>query len=145
MGGKNIDEVARMTIAGAAAFFDALDLTKEERAIARLILREIRSRLQFLMDVGLDYLTLDRRSSTLAGGEAQRIRLASQVGSGLVGVCYVLDEPTIGLHERDNRRLLDTLKKLRDMGNTVVVVEHDEETIKLADHVIDIGPGAGHH
>ena len=145
VGGKNIDEVARMTIAGAAAFFDALDLTKEERTIARLILREIRSRLQFLVDVGLDYLTLDRRSSTLAGGEAQRIRLASQVGSGLVGVCYVLDEPTIGLHERDNRRLLETLEKLRDLGNSVIVVEHDEETIRLADHLVDMGPGAGLH
>ncbi|HEY3227395.1 MAG TPA: excinuclease ABC subunit UvrA [Planctomycetota bacterium] len=145
IGGINIDEVTRMTIGGAAAFFDALELTKEERAIARLILREIRSRLQFLMDVGLDYLTLDRRSSTLAGGEAQRIRLASQVGSGLVGVCYVLDEPTIGLHERDNRRLLDTLVKLRDLGNSVVVVEHDEETIRLADHIVDMGPGAGIH
>ena len=145
VGEKNIDEVARMTISGASAFFDALELTKEERTIARLILREIRSRLQFLVDVGLDYLTLDRRSSTLAGGEGQRIRLASQVGSGLVGVCYVLDEPTIGLHERDNRRLLDTLEKLRDLGNSVIVVEHDEETIRLADHLVDIGPGAGLH
>ncbi len=145
VGEKNIDEIARMTIASASAFFDALELSKEERTIARLILREIRSRLQFLVDVGLDYLTLDRRSSTLAGGEAQRIRLASQVGSGLVGVCYVLDEPTIGLHERDNRRLLDTLEKLRDLGNSVIVVEHDEETIRLADHLVDIGPGAGLH
>ncbi|HZL72370.1 MAG TPA: excinuclease ABC subunit UvrA [Planctomycetota bacterium] len=145
VGDRNIDDVSRMTIRGASEFFDRLELTKEERTIARLILREIRSRLQFLMDVGLDYLTLDRRSSTLAGGEAQRIRLASQVGSGLVGVCYVLDEPTIGLHERDNRRLLDTLEKLRDLGNSVLVVEHDEETIRLADHLVDIGPGAGLH
>jgi excinuclease ABC subunit A len=145
VGEKNIDDISQMTIAGAAGFFDALELNKEERTIAKLILREIRSRLQFLMDVGLDYLTLDRRSSTLAGGEAQRIRLASQVGSGLVGVCYVLDEPTIGLHERDNRRLLVTLEKLRDLGNSVIVVEHDEETIKLADHLVDIGPGAGIH
>jgi excinuclease ABC subunit A len=145
VGEKNIDEVARMTIEQALAFFESLELSKEERTIARLVLKEIRSRLQFLADVGLEYITLDRKSGTLAGGEAQRIRLASQVGSGLVGVCYVLDEPTIGLHERDNRRLLDTLMKLRDLGNTVIVVEHDEDTIRLADHVVDIGPGAGLH
>ena len=113
--------------------------------IAERLLKEIRARVQFLVDVGLDYLTLDRSSATLAGGEAQRIRLASQIGSGLVGVLYVLDEPSIGLHRRDNRRLIETLERLRDLGNTVIVVEHDEETIRVADHVVDIGPGAGEH
>jgi excinuclease ABC subunit A len=145
VGGRNIHEVSSMTIEAAAAFFDALPLTKEQEHIARLILKEIRSRLRFLCDVGLSYLTLDRRSATLSGGEHQRIRLASQVGSGLVGVCYVLDEPTIGLHERDNKRLLETLLKLRDLGNTVIVVEHDEDTIRAADHVVDVGPAAGQH
>jgi len=145
VGDRNIDETTRMTVEQAAAFFADLKLSTEERHIARLVLKEIRNRLQFLVDVGLGYLTLDRKSATLAGGEAQRIRLAGQVGSGLVGVCYVLDEPTIGLHERDNKRLLDTLVRLRDLGNTVIVVEHDEDTIRLADHIIDIGPGAGHH
>jgi excinuclease ABC subunit A len=144
-GGRNIHEAVSMTIEAARAFFRDLPLGKEEQLIARLILKEIRSRLDFLVDVGLGYLTLDRKSSTLSGGEAQRIRLASQVGSGLVGVCYVLDEPTIGLHERDNRRLLDTLVRLRDLGNTVIVVEHDEDTIRAADHVVDVGPGAGRH
>jgi excinuclease ABC subunit A len=143
--GKNIHDAASMPISDAHAFFRDLPLSKEDQHIARLVLKEIRSRLQFLSDVGLGYLTLDRKSSTLSGGEAQRIRLASQVGSGLVGVCYVLDEPTIGLHERDNRRLLDTLVKLRDLGNTVIVVEHDEDTIRAADHVVDVGPGAGLH
>ena len=109
------------------------------------MLREVRARLRFLLDVGLDYLSLARGTATLSGGEAQRIRLASQIGSGLVGVLYVLDEPSIGLHQRDNRRLLDTLVRLRDLGNTVIVVEHDEETIRAADHVVDIGPGAGEH
>ncbi len=145
VGGKSIDEVCHLTLEDALAFFKNLRLKAEERQIARLVLKEIRSRLQFLNDVGLGYLSLDRRSGTLAGGEAQRIRLGSQVGSGLVGVCYVLDEPTIGLHERDNKRLLGTLMQLRDLGNTVVVVEHDEDTIRQADHVIDIGPGAGHY
>src|SRR6185295_2384943 len=143
--GKNIHETTSMTIEAARAFFLDLPLNKEEQVIAKLILKEVRNRLQFLTDVGLSYLTLDRKSATLSGGEAQRIRLASQVGSGLVGVCYVLDEPTIGLHERDNKRLLDTLIKLRDLGNTVIVVEHDEDTIRMADHVIDVGPGAGLH
>src|SRR5436190_11391107 len=143
--GKNIHEATSMTIEAAREFFLTLPLNKEEQAIAKLILKEVRNRLQFLTDVGLTYLTLDRKSSTLSGGEAQRIRLASQVGSGLVGVCYVLDEPTIGLHERDNKRLLDTLLKLRDLGNTVIVVEHDEDTIRAADHVVDVGPGAGLH
>jgi excinuclease ABC subunit A len=143
--GKNIHEATSMTIEAAREFFLSLPLNKEEQTIAKLILKEVRNRLQFLTDVGLTYLTLDRKSATLSGGEAQRIRLASQVGSGLVGVCYVLDEPTIGLHERDNKRLLDTLIKLRDLGNTVIVVEHDEDTIKAADYVVDVGPGAGLH
>jgi len=141
--GKAIQEVTRMTIDGAARFFGSLHLTREKATIAHQILKEIRSRLEFMIAVGLGYLTLDRNSGSLAGGEAQRIRLATQVGSGLVGVCYVLDEPSIGLHQRDNRRLIDTLERLRDIGNTVIVVEHDEETIRSADHVIDLGPGAG--
>jgi excinuclease ABC subunit A len=145
LGGRNIHEVSSMTIEAARAFFQDLPLGKERQAIARLVLREVRNRLQFLADVGLSYLTLDRKSSTLSGGEAQRIRLASQVGSGLVGVCYVLDEPTIGLHERDNERLLGTLLRLKDLGNTVIVVEHDEDTIRAADHIVDVGPGAGLH
>lgn len=141
--GRNVDEVCRMTIEQARGFFEGLRLEREERHIARMVLKEILSRLKFLCDVGLEYLTLDRRSGTLAGGEAQRIRLAGQLGSGLVGVCYVLDEPTIGLHQRDNRRLLQSLSYLRDLGNTVIVVEHDEDTIRLADWIVDIGPGAG--
>ena len=113
--------------------------------IAERVVKEINARMQFLLDVGLDYLTLNRNAGTLAGGEAQRIRLASQIGSGLVGVLYVLDEPSIGLHQRDNRKLIDTMIRLRDLGNTVIVVEHDEDTIKIADHIVDIGPGAGEH
>src|SRR5205807_3729879 len=132
-------------VAAAKTFFENLKLSEEGQKIAEPIIREISARLGFMFNVGLGYLTLDRKTGTLSGGEAQRIRLASQVGSGLVGVCYVLDEPTIGLHERDNKRLLDTLLKLRDLGNTVIVVEHDEDTIRLADHVIDVGPGAGLH
>ena len=120
-------------------------LRERDHLIADRVLREVRARLQFLVDVGLDYLSLNRNAGTLAGGEAQRIRLASQIGSGLVGVLYVLDEPSIGLHQRDNRKLIDTLLRLRDLGNTVIVVEHDEETIRTADHVVDIGPGAGEH
>ena len=123
----------------------SLELTGREAMIAERLLKEIRARVQFLVDVGLDYLTLDRAAATLAGGEAQRIRLASQIGTGLVGVLYVLDEPSVGLHQRDNRRLIETLARLRDLGNTVIVVEHDEETIRVADHVVDIGPGAGEH
>ncbi|MHC4605992.1 MAG: excinuclease ABC subunit UvrA [Planctomycetota bacterium] len=145
VGERNIYELCAMTIDEAAAFFGRLSLSREERHIARLVLKEVRNRLTFLRDVGLGYLTLDRKSSTLAGGEAQRIRLASQVGSGLVGVCYVLDEPTIGLHARDNARLIETLTRLRDLGNTVIVVEHDEDMIRAADQLIDIGPGAGAH
>ena len=118
-------------------------LTDREHMIAERILREIRARMQFLLDVGLAYLTLDRASATLAGGEAQRIRLATQIGSGLVGVLYILDEPSIGLHQRDNRRLIETLLRLRDLGNTLIVVEHDEATMEAADWVVDIGPGAG--
>src|SRR5262249_28454757 len=127
----------------ALAFFRGLPLSGEKAKIAAPVLKEIRERLGFLVDVGLGYLTLDRTSGTLSGGEAQRIRLASQVGSKLVGVTYVLDEPTIGLHQRDNERLLNTLLKLRDLGNTVVVVEHDEEVMRRSDWLIDMGPGAG--
>ncbi len=141
--GRSIADVGRLTIKGAAAFFADLTLSEREAAIARRVLKEIRERLGFLMNVGLDYLTLDRPAGTLAGGEGQRIRLATQIGSSLVGVLYILDEPSIGLHQRDNRRLLETLKRLRDLGNTVLVVEHDEETIRAADFVVDLGPGAG--
>ncbi len=141
--GRSIADVVRLTIKGAAEFFDALKPSDREATIARRVLKEIRERLGFLGNVGLDYLTLDRPGATLSGGEGQRIRLATQIGSSLVGVLYILDEPSIGLHQRDNRRLLDTLKRLRDLGNTVLVVEHDEETIRSADYVIDLGPGAG--
>jgi len=143
IGGRSIAEVVRQTIKEAAGFFEKLNLTEREVAIARRVLKEVRERLGFLMNVGLDYLTLDRPAGTLSGGEGQRIRLATQIGSSLVGVLYILDEPSIGLHQRDNRRLLDTLKRLRDIGNTVLVVEHDEETIRSADYVVDLGPGAG--
>ena len=141
--GHSIAEVVRQTIKEATVFFDGLTLTAREAAIARRVLKEIRERLGFLINVGLDYLTLDRPAGTLSGGEGQRIRLATQIGSSLVGVLYILDEPSIGLHQRDNRRLLETLRRLRDLGNTVLVVEHDEETIRSADYVIDLGPGAG--
>jgi excinuclease ABC subunit A len=143
IGDRSIVELCGMSVKRAIAFTDALDLTEHERHIAREVLKEIRSRLRFLADVGLDYLTLDRESGTLSGGEAQRIRLATQVGAGLAGVLYVLDEPSIGLHQKDNDRLLTTLHGLRDLGNTVVVVEHDEQTIREADYVVDLGPGAG--
>jgi excinuclease ABC subunit A len=143
--GRSIADVVRLTIKEAAAFFAGLSLSPREALIGRRVLKEIRERLGFLQDVGLEYLTLDRAAGTLAGGEGQRIRLATQIGSSLVGVLYILDEPSIGLHQRDNRRLLDTLKRLRDLGNTVLVVEHDEETIRSADYVIDLGPGAGEH
>src|SRR5687767_2089138 len=141
--GKSIADVVRFTIKEASAFFNGLRLAEREAAIARRVLKEIRERLGFLINVGLDYLTLDRPAGTLSGGEGQRIRLATQIGSSLVGVLYILDEPSIGLHQRDNRRLLDTLKRLRDLGNTVLVVEHDEDTIRAADYVLDLGPGAG--
>ena len=145
LNGVGIHEVVKMTIWQARDFFKNLKLSAEKAKIAQQALKEIRSRLGFMADVGIGYLSLDRISSTLSGGEAQRIRLATQVGSGLVGICYVLDEPTIGLHQRDNRKLLDTLRNLTEIGNTVLVVEHDEETIKSADHIIDMGPGAGSH
>jgi excinuclease ABC subunit A len=143
--GLNISDLTALTIQEAFEFFEKLELPPKEGLIAHQILKEIRSRLRFLLDVGLSYLTLDRAAETLAGGEAQRLRLATQVGSGLVGVLYVLDEPSIGLHARDNSKLISTLKRLRDLGNTVVVVEHDEQTIRSADYIIDIGPGAGVH
>ncbi len=143
--GKTIHEVTAMSIEQALAFFTGLTLNAKETAIAQRIMKEIRERLGFMVHVGLDYLTLERGAATLSGGEGQRIRLATQIGSSLVGVLYILDEPSIGLHQRDNRRLLDTLFRLRDLGNTVLVVEHDEETIRSADHVIDMGPGAGVH
>ena len=143
--GHNIHELCAMSIADAVKTLAELRLDDRDTMIAEQVLKEIRSRLGFLLDVGLDYLNLSRSAATLAGGEAQRIRLASQVGSGLVGVLYVLDEPSIGLHQRDNRRLIETLLRMRDLGNTVMVVEHDEETIRIADHVVDIGPGAGEH
>ena len=141
--GKNIAKVTALTIRDAAAFFVSLPLSPREEAIARQVLKEVRERLGFLQSVGLSYLTLDRSAATLSGGEGQRIRLATQIGSRLTGVLYILDEPSIGLHQRDNRRLLDTLCAMRDLGNTVIVVEHDEETILSADHVVDLGPGAG--
>jgi excinuclease ABC subunit A len=145
IGGKNIYEVGELSIGDAAGFFRTVELSERDRMIAERVFKEVLERLQFMLDVGLDYLTLNRSSGTLAGGEAQRIRLASQIGSGLVGVLYVLDEPSIGLHQRDNQRLIETLVRLRNLGNTVIVVEHDEETIRVADHVVDIGPGAGEH
>jgi len=143
VGGLNIAQLTARSIRDTLRFFDQVELSEREQMIAERLIKEIRARLGFLVDVGLDYLTLDRASATLAGGEAQRIRLATQIGSGLVGVLYILDEPSIGLHQRDNRRLLDTLARLRDLGNTLIVVEHDEATIQAADHVVDIGPGAG--
>ncbi len=141
--GRSIADVVRLSVRDAARVFDELSLSERDATIARRVLKEIRERLGFLVNVGLEYLTLDRPSATLSGGEGQRIRLATQIGSSLVGVLYILDEPSIGLHQRDNRRLLDTLKRLRDLGNTVLVVEHDEETIRAADFVVDLGPGAG--
>lgn len=145
VGGRNIYELTTLQIRQARDFLRNLELTPRQIAIAAQILRELDARLNFLIDVGLDYITLSRGSATLSGGEAQRIRLATQIGSGLMGVLYILDEPSIGLHQRDNKRLLDTLKKLRDLGNTVLVVEHDEETIRAADYIIDMGPMAGEH
>ncbi|MFZ3375746.1 MAG: excinuclease ABC subunit UvrA, partial [Chthoniobacterales bacterium] len=139
----NIHQFSEQTIEAAVRYIDNLDLTAQQRTIVTEVIREIQSRLQFLVEVGLGYLTLNRESGTLSGGEAQRIRLATQIGSGLAGVLYVLDEPSIGLHQRDNARLLGTLRRLRDLGNSVIVVEHDEETIRAADYVVDLGPGAG--
>ena len=143
--GKNIVELTAMSVGDAADFFIELKLSKREQEVAKVVLKEIENRLQFLLNVGLDYLTLDRRANTLSGGEAQRIRLASQLGSQLVGALYVLDEPTIGLHQRDNERLISTLERLRDLGNTIIIVEHDEDTIFASDYIVDIGPGAGTH
>ncbi|AMA74580.1 excinuclease ABC subunit UvrA [Aneurinibacillus thermoaerophilus] len=143
--GKNIAYVTDLSVADAYMFFDNLKLTEKEMQIARLILKEIKARLQFLIDVGLDYLTMSRSAGTLSGGEAQRIRLATQIGSSLMGVLYILDEPSIGLHQRDNARLIKTLEHMRDLGNTLIVVEHDEDTMLAADYIIDIGPGAGIH
>jgi len=142
---KNIVDVTALSIEEAKDFFDNLELSEKEKEISKVIVKEIQERLQFMLNVGIEYLTLDRRANTLSGGEAQRIRLASQLGSGLVGALYVLDEPTIGLHARDNDRLIKTLLRLRDLGNTIVVVEHDEDTIYSADYLVDIGPGAGTH
>ncbi|QQG37653.1 MAG: excinuclease ABC subunit UvrA [Candidatus Kaiserbacteria bacterium] len=143
--GSNIVELASLSIEDAMDFFSKLKLTKKEEEISRVVIKEITSRLQFMLNVGIEYLTLDRKANTLSGGEAQRIRLASQLGSGLVGALYVLDEPTIGLHQRDNDKLIETLKHLRDLGNTVLVVEHDEDTIYASDFLVDLGPGAGTH
>ena len=147
IGGKHIGEISELSVRRAGEWFETVPkaLNAQQNEIAARVLKEIRERLSFLLDVGLNYLTLARASGTLSGGESQRIRLASQIGSGLTGVLYVLDEPSIGLHQRDNARLLETLKRLRDLGNTVIVVEHDEDAIRLADHVLDIGPGAGMH
>lgn len=145
VGGISIADFCDMTVEKSLEFIRSLDLDERKQTIASRLLKEIESRLQFMVDVGLDYLTLSRSASTLAGGESQRIRLATQIGSGLVGVLYILDEPSVGLHKRDNNRLLATLKRLRDLGNTVIVVEHDEDTIRAADHIVDIGPGAGIH
>src|SRR6202020_1999675 len=147
IGGKHIGEISELSVRRAGEWFETVPeaLNSQQNEIAARVLKEIRERLSFLLDVGLNYLTLARASGTLSGGESQRIRLASQIGSGLTGVLYVLDEPSIGLHQRDNARLLETLKRLRDLGNTVIVVEHDEDAIRLADHVLDIGPGAGMH
>ncbi len=143
--GTNVVRLSSLSIEGAMHFFNNLKLSKKEQDISKVVIKEITSRLQFMLNVGIEYLTLDRKANTLSGGEAQRIRLASQLGSGLVGALYVLDEPTIGLHQRDNDKLIDTLKHLRDLGNTVIVVEHDEDTIFASDYIVDLGPGAGVH
>ncbi|AZZ39758.1 excinuclease ABC subunit UvrA [Acidipropionibacterium jensenii] len=145
VGDRNIAEVSDLSIGDAWTFLESLELSTRELAISERVVKEVRARLRFLIDVGLDYLTLSRSAGSLSGGEAQRIRLATQIGSGLVGVLYVLDEPSIGLHQRDNRRLIETLIRLRDLGNTLIVVEHDEDTIRVADWVVDVGPGAGEH
>src|SRR5260370_15207510 len=145
VGGTPIHEFTELSARRALEWVQELELSEHDRRIARLVLKEIEERLRFLDNVGVGYLSLDRAAATLSGGEAQRIRLATQIGSSLVGVLYILDEPSIGLHQRDNERLIGTLQRLRDLGNTVIVVEHDEETIKVADHVVDVGPGAGEH
>jgi excinuclease ABC subunit A len=143
--GRSLPQITHLTVGHARSYFLELNLSGWRAEVAARIVREVGARLRFLVDVGLDYLSLDRSASSLSGGEAQRIRLASQVGSGLTGVMYILDEPSIGLHQRDNERLLGTLKRLRDLGNTVIVVEHDADAIRAADHVVDLGPGAGAH
>ena len=143
LGGKNIAQITDMSVLEIRKFFKNLELTDTQKAIGKQILKEINARIGFLVDVGLDYLTLSRMAGTLSGGEAQRIRLATQIGSGLVGVIYILDEPSIGLHQRDNSKLLRALVNLRDLGNTLIVVEHDEETMYAADYIVDIGPFAG--
>ena len=145
VGGMSITSFTELPITDELAFLDSVQFSEKQAMIAESILREIRSRLRFLQDVGLQYLTLSRSASTLSGGESQRIRLATQIGSSLMGVIYILDEPSIGLHQRDNAKLLKTLCRLRDLGNTLIVVEHDEDTMRAADHIIDIGPGAGVH
>ena len=145
VGGLNISQLCKMSVAAMLDFFEQLKLTEKEEQISRQVIKEIRSRLEFLRNVGLDYLTLSRASATLSGGESQRIRLATQIGSSLMGVLYILDEPSIGLHQRDNDKLIDTLRHLRDLGNTVIVVEHDEDTMYASDYIVDIGPGAGVH
>ena len=145
VGGYNIGEVVEYSIKNALKFYENIELSEQDKAIAKQILIEIISRLTFLNNVGLDYLTLNRSSGTLSGGEAQRIRLATQIGSRLTGVLYVLDEPSIGLHQRDNDRLINTLKEMRDLGNTLIVVEHDDDTMRAADYLVDVGPGAGNH
>ena len=145
LGEKNIHEVTTLSIGKLQQFLEEMSLSRQQELIGGQILKEIRARTQFLLDVGLDYLTLARATGSLSGGEAQRIRLATQIGSGLVGVAYILDEPSIGLHQKDNDKLLNTLKNLRDLGNTLIVVEHDEDTMLAADYVVDIGPGAGEH
>src|SRR5256712_1982047 len=145
VGGRNIHQFTRLSVTAALAFLDGLDLTPTEELIGARIVKEIRERLTFLENVGVGYLQLDRASATLSGGEAQRLRLATQIGSQLVGVLYILDEPSIGLHQRDNGKLIGTLERLRDLGNTVLVVEHDEQMMRSADHLVDMGPGAGEH
>ena len=145
VGGLGIHQFTKMSARRSIEWLEQLELSDTERAIARLILREIDERLRFLDNVGVGYLSLERAAATLSGGEAQRIRLATQIGSSLVGVLYILDEPSIGLHQRDNERLIGTLERLRDLGNTVIVVEHDEGTMRAADHLVDLGPGAGEH
>ncbi len=145
VGGKNIYDFCSMPIKDELKFLNTLNLSEKHKLIGDQVLKEIKGRLKFLIDVGLDYLSLARSSGTLSGGESQRIRLATQIGSGLVGVLYILDEPSIGLHQRDNDRLIETLKHLRDIGNTLVVVEHDEDTMKASDYIVDVGPGAGEH
>src|SRR5207248_7420090 len=145
VGERSIHEFTRLSVSAALAFLDELGLTETEQLIGHRIVKEIRERLTFLDDVGVGYLTLDRAAATLSGGEAQRLRLATQIGSQLVGVLYILDEPSIGLHQRANARLITTPERLRDLGNTVLVVEHDEQTMRAADHLVDLGPGAGEH